>query len=130
MSPEDKLRKAAERLRKAAKKVNKWDDETLAWFSVYLPPDENNKRPAYWVQENTTTASGGEGSRVVADVVWSLGDAVYIALMHPPVALKLADLLDRCAEELHPFDGLLFEEMCDLAEQINKGWKKRARRGA
>jgi hypothetical protein len=141
VSPEQKLRKAAKRLRKAVAGVNRWEDETLGWQSVLLPPDERNKRPAFWVQENTTSGSGGEGARTVADVIWNLDDAVYIALMHPPVALLLADLLDGYADQVKMGIGMsgdmkkavyspgsLYDYVFKLADEINRGWKKRAKR--
>lgn len=129
---EKTLLKAAKRLRKAVKGVNRWDDKTLAWCSTYLPPDANNKRPAYWVQENTTTASGCEGARTVADVSWNLDDAIYIALMHPPIALQLAKLFEIEAEWAKDgwgktySSGSSFGATVDLAKMINEAWESRA----
>ncbi len=73
------------------------------------------RRAARKLREHAATARGdnpwlaagemvmcgeAEDSRYIAEV-YGLADkwpnAEYIALMHPPVALALADLLDRCA---------------------------------
>ena len=141
MKAEKQLRKAAERLRKTVKAVNLYDDRVLEWTPVLLPADENHKHSTYWVDEHAISPSGGEGFRTVADCPWHLGDMNYIALMHPPVALLLANLLDNQADlvkigvgmsgdmkETRYSPGSTHDYMFQLAAEINDQWKARARR--
>lgn len=82
MSSADLLRRAAQKLREAAEKASKgpWDaaDDGLVWPDRLGDP-----------------VSGST----------EIEDAAFIALMHPPVALALAELLDRIACDMEEADA-------------------------
>jgi len=126
------LRKAAERLRKTAQRVNRFDDRTLDWVPTLLPKRKSEKHHTYWVDEHSVSNSGGEGYRTVADCIWHVGDINYIAMMHPPMALILADLIDNTAgyfdEPCSYLPGSNVDHIVKLAKEINRQWKLRARR--
>jgi len=53
-----------------------------------------------------TTADGGMMIADTRELTDGRPDASYIALMHPPVALALADLLDRAADAITELEFL------------------------
>ena len=129
-NPEKQLRKAAERLRKAAKAVNAYDERVLSWEATLIPAGPGEKHNTYWVDEHTETGRS-EGFRTVADCLWSRADMNYIVMMHPPVALLVADVLERFASSAARAgyaSGSQIDLAVKLAEEINAQWKERAKR--
>lgn len=131
MNAEKQLRKAAKRLRKTVKAVNRYDERVLKWKATLIPAAPGEKHNIYWVDEHTETGRS-EGYRTVADCLWSRGDMNYIVMMHPPVAMLLADLLDGYAgfydEPVTYLPGSNMDHAIKLAEEINAQWKERAKR--
>lgn len=132
------VRKAAKRLRKTVEAVNRYDDRVFEWTPTLIPAREGQKHNTYWVDEHSVSPSGGEGYRTVADCPWQVHDINYIAMMHPPVALLIADLLDNQADlmkigvgmsgdmkQATYLPGSTYDHMLQLAQEINKQWKAR-----
>lgn len=87
MTPADRLRAAATLLRERAGAAREWNADVQSGDSLHL-----------WVPDYDPSDPSGQTAmqRLVggADAPWS----DYIALMSPPVALRLADLLDDLAD--------------------------------
>ncbi len=103
----DLLRRAAAELRARAGRATDG-----AWLAAHHAPTDE-----WWVHGQygaTVIASAGE-SHTVAEL-----DARYIALMHPPVALALATMLDGWAEFQETFPDLpaLTDDVLAIACEI------------
>jgi hypothetical protein len=105
----DLLRRAATKLRETAHEVPAYFAQP--WHSVYTDSEsltgirvcENHEPPADLTAE--------QGVNWACDAceyfeTYREGLAAYAALMHPPVALALADLLDRAADAIPGLESL------------------------
>lgn len=93
----DQLRRAAEKLRKRAD----WFGTSSPWKVEY----PSSGYPQRIVDD--TGVLYGETYDGVRGMPWEAGTAEYVVLVHPPVALALADLLDDEAENVDD-DGELY----------------------
>ena len=105
----DLLRRAAEKLREHANAAN--ERSPAPWFDgPYDPVPQRGVFPAYGVTPIAVVDERSERSVV----------AGYIALLHPPVALALADLLDDEADQFDD-DGEMYcvsGEMLGVARAV------------
>lgn len=110
----DLLRRAAQKLREHAQAVA--DADTFAEGVPWVVEDDDEDTDAPYVVANLSEYSTvyiGQGflSRAHAD---------FVALLHPPVALALADLLERYAD-VAPFvgwDGVNGERLIAVARAV------------
>lgn len=100
MNPAERLRAAAKRLREVAGAATPGPWEFQPWSTYALPSGD--------CAESILLANASPDGEIVREL--SNADGDYIAMMHPPVALALADLLDT----LNPEDRAALA----LADQI------------
>ncbi len=101
MSSADLLRRAAAKLRHHAEQAVDPLTDGEPWTTRLIESSVSDDAGLFIVAERNNLTS------YIAEGFLTDAHASYIALMHPPVALALADLLDGYAEwfELPPFTG-------------------------
>jgi hypothetical protein len=62
-----------------------------SWEATELPPNELHRRPAFWVEAEYHEPSGTH-TKTVADVMWSMEDAEFIAHAREDVPALLAEV--------------------------------------
>src|SRR5262245_66385696 len=89
------LREAAKKLREVAESPAKRSDNWEAW-------PENDFESLAKGHSGWVAYAGDPQYAMIANTIWPDVDK-YIALMHPPVALTLADWLDKTAAVIENF---------------------------
>jgi hypothetical protein len=84
--------------------------DLLRRAAAMLREHANTAIPGPWVKDGGEIYNTGPGGLWVGETLHSMdpltteASSAYVVLMHPPVALALADLLDRYAD-VAPFAG-------------------------
>lgn len=103
------------------------------WSAIELPPNEHYDRPAFWVDAGYDEASGTT-SKTVADCLWSMADAEFIAHARQDVGALLAEVKRLRAVEqrmrdlvtrLRAKDEIESDEIADMIQRALNGGESR-----